>query len=85
MSDQNVQLARAWTLRMVGGCDHLPAIMLKGLLASKSRYTAVKDLPEKDFLDGLYLGLCDWFNDGFDIEDLSGTSRALLGLPLLAA
>jgi hypothetical protein len=82
-SEANISISRQWTIQHLEGANSLHSMMLKGLVANKDRYTLLKTMTDKDFLDGVYLGLCDYFNEGFDIEDLSDKSRAMLGLPLL--
>jgi hypothetical protein len=76
------EIARAWTIRVLDDVPYLYANQLRGVIANRQRFTSVREMADEDFLHGLYLGLCDYFNGGCEIEDMTDEVCELLGLPL---
>jgi hypothetical protein len=75
-----VDAAASWAQSQLAGAAHLSSKGLRGLIATKSRYASVAEMSDKDFLAGVYQGLCNHFNGGCEIEDMGDETRALLGL-----
>ena len=79
--DVEIEYVRAWTLRILENAKYLHAKQLRGLIGHKSRYVFTRDMDEATFLHGVYIGLCDHFNAGCEIENMSEESCKLLNLP----
>lgn len=73
-------IARQWALRELATAPYLYAAQLRGLLANRRRFKSVSELSDEDFLHGVYMALCDHFNGGCEIEDLTDEVCELLGL-----
>jgi hypothetical protein len=82
----DVEVARQWATRYHfgrdGGVPYLYDWMLKAVIDGRWRYKSVRDLNEDDFLHGVYLALCDHFNGGCEIEDISPVVADMLRLPI---
>jgi hypothetical protein len=82
----NSEIARQWATRnhfgRDGGIGYLYDWMLRGIIADRQRWASMRDIPEDDFLHGVYLALCDHFNGGCEIEDMSPTVADMLHLPV---
>jgi len=76
------EIARQWTVRELGSVPYLYANQLRGLIANRLRFETMRAMPMDAFLHGLYLGLCDYFNGGCELEDMTDEVCELLGLPL---
>lgn len=82
VSEKNSEIARAWTVARLGNVPYLYAAQLKGVIDMKARFASVKDMDDKDFIWGVYLGLCDHFNGGCELEDMNAEVCGLLGFPV---
>ena len=82
----DAQIARDWTISMLNpnedgrGAPYLYAHQLRGMIAARAHYHFVNCMRLDDFKWGLWLGLCDHFNGGCEIEDVSPECAILLGL-----
>ena len=80
--DIDCEIARKWVRARLEDVPYLYGWMLRALIKDRDRYRSVRTdaMSENDFLHGVYLGLCDHFNDGFDIEDMTTETRELLNI-----
>ncbi len=77
----NAEIVRNWAVRQLESVPYLYANQLRGVIESRKRWISIRDIPMDEFLHGLYLGLCDYFNGGCEIEDMTDEVCELLGLP----